>query len=938
MDIASLGFSIDTTDVKKAESDLDGLTKAGTATEQAAAKVGSAWGSAAAKMEGAAAPASKVGQSFKQNTDELRKQQAELSQLIGKIDPVVGALGRLDDMEQQLRAHRSAGLLGQEDFSLYAGKIDTMRKSLTAADGDLKRTGNTAAQTAQALRLLPAQFTDIATGLASGQSPFTVLLQQGGQLKDSFGGIAPAVRAVGGYVTGLINPFTLAAAAAAALALAYKQGSDEATAYTKALIESGNAAGTSADQLATYAAQIDGGIGTTSAAADALTQLAATGKIAEAQLVSLATAAVAWEKATGTAVSDTVAEFKKLAEDPVTASQKLNEQYNYLTSAVYEQISALEDQGRTNEAAALAETTYANALNERANKIQDSLGTIETAWNAVKSAASEAWDAALNVGREQTLDERIAELRQQLQELSDIGTTGPKGRARFQLGAGDGGNREAIQQELITAELQKEQEAGQARFAAESTRINQESIAAQREISSLRESTLTKAEQKEKAIADYWANVAKVRAADPFTNLFSQEQIDKDLAGIDAKFAERQKKARSAAPKAVTDDAATKMLQTLREQGAALDLQLSTNEKLTASQREQVKFQQLIADLKSKDILTADQKSLLANQDVIKAQLDRNVALEDEVRLKGELQKLDERSQQLQASISAGQANRDEQQQRLLDAFGQGKQANERAQSEGAIFREFRRYQDELDKATPKDLLGSDQYKKAAGEIRDSLQDALAANEAYYDKLSEKQKDWKNGANEAFADYIDSAKNVSDQTYDLFSNAFSGLEDVFVEFAKTGKLSFSDLADSIIADIARIGARQLTANLAEGLFSSLGSLSSGGGKSSGITSKGQNGDSTSSLLSLFSSFAGLFDAGGDIAAGQWGIVGEKGPEIVRGPVSVTGREKTARMSASNTQVFNMSFPDIRDAREARQATATAARQFGQVAAGTARYQ
>jgi TP901 family phage tail tape measure protein len=42
-------------------------------------------------------------------------------------------------------------------------------------------------------------------------------------------------------------------------------------------------------------------------------------------------------------------------------------------------------------------------------------------------------------------------------------------------------------------------------------------------------------------------------------------------------------------------------------------------------------------------------------------------------------------------------------------------------------------------------------------------------------------------------------------------------------------------------------------------------------------------------------FAGLFDDGGSIGAGQWGIVGEYGPEFVRGPASVIGRKDTARM-------------------------------------------
>ena len=44
-------------------------------------------------------------------------------------------------------------------------------------------------------------------------------------------------------------------------------------------------------------------------------------------------------------------------------------------------------------------------------------------------------------------------------------------------------------------------------------------------------------------------------------------------------------------------------------------------------------------------------------------------------------------------------------------------------------------------------------------------------------------------------------------------------------------------------------------------------------------------------------FAGMFDGGGSIGSGQWGIVGENGPEIVKGPANVTSRKKTAAMAA-----------------------------------------
>lgn len=44
-------------------------------------------------------------------------------------------------------------------------------------------------------------------------------------------------------------------------------------------------------------------------------------------------------------------------------------------------------------------------------------------------------------------------------------------------------------------------------------------------------------------------------------------------------------------------------------------------------------------------------------------------------------------------------------------------------------------------------------------------------------------------------------------------------------------------------------------------------------------------------------FAGMYDSGGDIPRGQFGIVGENGPEIVNGPANVTSRRRTAALAS-----------------------------------------
>src|SRR5690606_29608994 len=150
---------------------------------------------------------------------------------------------------------------------------------------------------------------------------------------------------MGGYVLGLINPFTLAAAAVGTLAAAYYQGSKEQDAYRLGLVSTGNAAGATVGQLADMAQRISASTGTTSKAAEVLAQLASSGKVAASSFQEVATAAIAWEKAGGQAASVTVAEFAKLADDPVRAVEALDEKYNFLTASTYRQIAALQQQG-----------------------------------------------------------------------------------------------------------------------------------------------------------------------------------------------------------------------------------------------------------------------------------------------------------------------------------------------------------------------------------------------------------------------------------------------------------------------------------------------------------------------------------------------------------------------------------------------------------------
>jgi phage-related minor tail protein len=308
----------------------------------------------------------------------------------------------------------------------HAAALDlaAQRQAVTgkAAEDFAKRlglVGVSAGQATAAMRQLPAQLTDVFTGLASGQSPFTVLIQQGGQLKDSFGGVGNTLRALGSVLTPVRLAMAGMAGAVVGLGVAYKLGAAEADEFRRALVLTGNAAGASMGELQAAAAGVARSVGTQAQAAEVIAQLAASGRVAAADVGKLAEAAIRLERVGGPAAQETAKAFAELGKDPVKASAALNESTNYLTLSVHRQIRALAEQGKTAAAASLAQKAYADAVIQRAGELDANLGTIERAWRTVTNAAKGAWDAMLGVGRQQTPDEAMAGIRQRIGQLQD---------------------------------------------------------------------------------------------------------------------------------------------------------------------------------------------------------------------------------------------------------------------------------------------------------------------------------------------------------------------------------------------------------------------------------------------------------------------------------------------------------------------------------------
>ena len=458
-----------------------------------------------------------------------------------------------------------------------------LRKAELAQAASVKGLGSmemSAKATAAAMRGVPAQITDIAVSLQGGQRPLTVLLQQGGQLKDMFGGVGAATRALTTTFVGMINPVTVLGSGLVALGTAYYQGSKERDAFVRSIVLTGNASGVTAGQLRDYARQIDAVVGTQAQAAAGLAAFAAAGIRGGDELKRYTQTAIEWEKATGQAVEKTAEQFASLQKDPLAAVLKLNEGTNFLTTSVYEQIKALEQQGDKAGAAQVAMEALDSAMRERSLAIQENLGYIERGWNAITGAAKDAWDAMLNMGRSSTLGDEIARVQAEIDKrmTQPLAVDNPAMRASREKGIAN------LQRELGLLQEKFAAEELNAAAKAESNRVAQAGFefdkkyasALQNEISL--KDKLVRARKDAEAAGKSEADITKVLA-------YVTEEHNKSLKKGDGgrKSAESSYKT---------------LMVAINQSVAASENELKVGEKLTESQKLRLKYEQELATRK----------------------------------------------------------------------------------------------------------------------------------------------------------------------------------------------------------------------------------------------------------------------------------------------------------------------------------------------------
>lgn len=686
-----------------------------------------------------------------------------------------------------------------------------MIAAIRAADGQLLGMGKNAKIMAAALRTVPSQFTDIVVSLQAGQNPLQVLLQQGGQLKDQFGGIGPAAQALGGYIRGLIGPFTLAGAAVGVLAAAYLSAQSEVGKLQRLLIESGFQAGVTSGQIRGMADALDElGAGTTGKAIEVLSALARSGDVGADGLQRFAQAAIEFEKAGGQAAEKTVEAFIALGREPVAAAARLNKEINFLTPSIYSQIKALEDQGRATDAARVAQTAYADALQQRTPAMLESLGLIERGWNAIKGATTGAWDALKGIGRDTTNAQRLIEALKELQEISP-GDDRPLIASR----------RKALQTEIDGLRRIQQGEV----LAADAARQRQQATEAQGRIEKLRDETLSKQLRMERELTKYRAD-ASLAGVDA-------EQRARDEAAIREKYAD---KGGSKSDRGLGRALLAEQLQDIRAGEQERQTIYRQSEAIIEAQRQAG----LLSEADYYDArrafarLDADSRIGALQEEIETMQRFRGTATE-EARVRRDISVAEQKINQARAESAgkdlilrtqqtaaieaqaramfeleaAADAELAALQRRLgiqVQQTGTGsRRAGEEAELE-QVSADFTRRQLQLESEYRNGRLRGreEQYRQELTLLITEEGRQLQALEEFQRKKREADANYRNGLGSGIENVIDDTFQTANRTARLTEDAFKGLGDALTDVFTTGKASWSNLEQTILQGVTRI--------------------------------------------------------------------------------------------------------------------------------------
>ena len=878
----------------QAEGLLERARKGGLVTIEEQAKYQEQLGKAFDKIE--KSEAKELAQ--KQRLIEAENRQIEaLKRTVNGIDPVTAKLAKLEAQEKAAHEAFRVGAINTERYAESLAKIGKDRAGLTETNGAFDK-----------LKLNTRQAQENVMQLTNAL--------QSGDWGSGVRAVTQLGVGAGASITSmaaLAAPIALAAAAIGTLAYAYYTGDQEQQEFNKSLILTGNAAGTTSGQLSDMSRQVGATVGTTGDAAAVLATLAGNGKIASASFIEIAEAAISMQKATGKSIDATIAEFVKIAEDPVAAAKSLNDQYHFLTASVYSQVIALKEQGNEIGATKLLTDTYAETVQTRSNSVLNNLTLWEKAWRKIKETTSEAIDAVGNFDREKGLETQLKEAQDRLALLTANGRDAAKE---------DPFRYEAVTAEINFLQLQIEGEKSKNKYVFDRRKIEDDAVDATARADARHLSNLSNEGKRALEIKKINEDTAKIRAANPNDKRVDPQYVAEQIKDVNDKY--KAPKAASSQVDLTSFNNAKNNLSDIVNEYRNAQKELEAQQKAgVVSLSDYAKQRSALINQEKDDVTAAyqaeidaleaakgkksttaaqsiqlDQKIADARQGMVKAQKDTDSQLTViATNEKGRLEQL--------TAASEAYVNQLERQRAALAAAG-SRAANglglgdREAGLQASLDATTDKFNDEraklLDRRkTAPDKYSQEDYMRDLASLEDAERKYRATVVDNYDQMSEAQGNWRSGASSAFQNYLQSANDVAGQTKSLFTNAFSGMEDAVANFAITGKLSFSDFTKSILADMARIATRQA----ASSIFSSIASAFGGGGASFGssigaaITANAKGGVYDSPSLSSFSNQVHDKPQMFAFAKGA-GIFAEAGPEAIMPLTRTAGGELGVR--------------------------------------------
>jgi len=784
-----------------------------------------------------AAAAEKVAASKQSEAAARRESQARES---ANLKAQAASRGFIESLEDQVRAigKTRTELLEMKAAQLGVGdQAAPLIAQLRAQAKQMNVAGLSAGQYSNALRILPMQITDVVTSLASGMPVWLVAIQQGGQIKDSFGGVGNTFKVLLSY----LNPVTVAMGAVgavmAAMGLAAYQAEKRQRELSQALILSGNYAGATIGQFnAMTDAIAESSKASGSSIREIANSLAASGKYTIAQIKVITKATADWANATGEDSSKITGYFEKIATDPVKGLAELNKQFNFLSVGQLTYIKKLEDTKGKTDAVSAATKIFADIMEQRVAKLADSATPLEKMWNDIKKWADDAWT---------TVGDRTLGA---LSLITDV-VAGTVEQIRYLLNQGD----IMIGEFVASAANTLSKIPGTSGFFDGIAKQQEEVV---KNAKSQNADLLKSIEERNaRIIKGEMGYVQASKQSAAAAQGYSKET--KDAVDKEAEALKKKQKAQK-----VSVDQGDKVSEQYQADIIALQAQLkvlqehrSVNDQISQQQKtywnEVAKFQILEEAAKTRS-LTKSEQQLLANKETILAYSRQKAEIGNMIVNQERMNKLQDDSK---AYVDEMTAKR----KALNDTISMGTREQER--------------QAQLSK------LETDWTAKGGSVDDMGLTEKKQALQEFFAEQDAQTKNWQAGLSNAFEDWGAEVTNVYKNVGQIGTEVLNGLSSQLTDFVMTGKANFGDFAKSIIADII-----QMTIKMA--IFNAIAGFMGGGTTAAPVVAGHANGGVVGNA-----SFAG---------GGYTGDGGKYQPAgVVHKGEFVFTKEATRRLGVSN---------------------------------------